>query len=256
MRHVLSLLLLLILFIFVFIFKTKESFYIQYKGVELSPKLNKQDVEDLKKGQLILTNMLKTVDKICRKHNIKYWCGAGTLLGVVRHNGWIPFDGDIDIGMTIDEYDKFKKVINKELPKEYVFEDKPKNKPCSKIRHLFSHYKYTSGTPNYDEDNGLQIDIFLYKEDLENNNILKRTAGIPWKWDKKDIFPLKEDYFEDIKVYIPNNSDLYLKTQYKNYTKMPEIKKRYPHEGKINPMNGSSKMKKMFKQNYEEYERS
>ena len=99
------------IFIFLFFFITKkEHFFAKYKDIEMSPILSKQDIEDLKKVQIIMTKMFRDFDKICRKHNIKYWCGAGTLLGVIRHKGWIPFDGDIDIGMTLTEYEKFKKV--------------------------------------------------------------------------------------------------------------------------------------------------
>jgi phosphorylcholine metabolism protein LicD len=240
------------IFIFLFFFITKkEHFFAKYKDIEMSPILSKQDIEDLKKGQIIMTKMFRDFDKICRKHNIKYWCGAGTLLGVIRHKGWIPFDGDIDIGMTLTEYEKFKKVVNKEISNDYIFQHLPSGKPCSKIRHLYSHYKSTENTPHYDDDDGLQIDIFLYKEHPKKDNTLVRTAGIIWEWNKNDIYPLEEKYFEDIKVYVPKNSDIYLKKQYGvNYNKLPNVNKRYPHEGRINPNNVSNKMREKYKEIY------
>lgn len=244
------LLLLFIVILTYLIIKDKESFT-KYNGFEYSDKFSKGDIEDLEKGQYILTEMLKDFDSICRNNNIKYWCGAGTLLGIKRHKGWIPFDGDIDLAMTIDEYEKFKKIIYNKLPKKYVFEHYPYNKPCSKIRHLLSHYKYTKGTPNYDTDDGLQLDIFIYKNDSKNKTKIKRDRGRPWNWEKKDIFPLKEAFFEDVKVFVPNNIDLYLTTQYgKNYMIMPKISKRYPHEGRINPNKPSQKMKEKYKESY------
>lgn len=224
--------------------------YHKHNGIEMSQIMSVKDINDLKKGQLIMKKMLKELDRICRKHNIKYWCGAGTLLGIIRHKGWIPFDGDIDIAMLNDDYNKFKIIIEKELSKQYFFEDKPLNKPCSKIRHLFSHYKYTKGTPNWDKNNGLQIDIFIYN-DYHDKNFLKGKYGGSSEWKKTDIFPLKESYFEDIKVYIPNNSKLYLTKQYgKDYIKMPEIKKRYPHEGRIEPNKPSLEMLEQHKKKY------
>lgn len=248
MKIYLSIFILILLFFFI---NKKEHFFAEYKGIELSHILSKKDIKDLEKGQKILTKMLRIFDNICRKHNIKYWCGAGTLLGVVRHKGWIPFDGDIDVAMTVTEYNKFKKVINNELPKEYIFQDMPKGKPCSKIRHLYSHYKSTENTPHYDDDDGLQIDIFLFKENPKNKNNIIRTGGILWEWNKNDVFPLKEAMFENIKVYIPNNSKLYLTKQYgENYSKLPEVKKRYPHEGRINPNNISNKMREKYKEKY------
>ena len=248
MRIGLSIFILLILLIFV---NKREYFYAKYKNIKLSPILSKKDIEDLEKGQKLLTEMLRDFDKICRKHNIKYWCGAGTLLGIVRHKGWIPFDGDIDVGMTLSEYEKFKKIVNDELPKNYVFEHLPSGKPCSKIRHLYAHYKYTENTPHYDDDDGLQIDIFLYREHPLKSNTIVRTHGISWQWNNDDIFPLKEEYFEHVKVYVPTNSDLYLKKQYgKKYNELPSVNKRYPHEGKINPNNVSDKMKNKYKEKY------
>ena len=69
-------------------------------------------------------------------------------------------------------------------------------------------------------------------------------------YDKDNVFPLKEELFENIKVYIPNNSDKYIKKWYSNYKQMPPIEKRYPHEGKINPNNISKNMKQKYKQLY------
>ena len=237
---------IVLIFIIILFFINNKQHYDQYKGIELSPILSSEDIKDLKKGQQIMTNILREFDRICRKNNIKYWCQGGTLLGIIRNKGWIPYDGDIDVGITEEEYKKFKKVVRKELSKEYVFEHKPKGKPCSKIRHLYSHYKYTEKTPNWDVDNGLQLDIFVFKK-------YKNGYKYPWiTMSYEDIFPLKETYFEDIKVYILNNSELYLRTIYgSNYKKLLPVDKRYPHEGRMNPYYPSEKMKIKFKEYYD-----
>ncbi len=62
------------------------------------------DVEELKRLQL---EMLVEIDKFCTDNNIQYSLAYGTLLGAVRHQGYIPWDDDIDIMMLRDDYDKF-----------------------------------------------------------------------------------------------------------------------------------------------------
>lgn len=61
--------------------------------------------------------ILKEIDRICRKYGIQYMMDSGTLLGAVRHQGFIPWDDDADVTFTRDNYERFAKVARKELPK-------------------------------------------------------------------------------------------------------------------------------------------
>lgn len=60
--------------------------------------------------------ILKEIDRICRKYKIRYMLDAGTLLGAVRHQGFIPWDDDADIAFTRSNYNAFMKVVRRELP--------------------------------------------------------------------------------------------------------------------------------------------
>ena len=64
-------------------------------------------------------DVLNEIDRVCTKHNIQYFAEWGTLLGTVRHGGYIPWDDDMDISMKREDYNRFLKYAVKDLPREY-----------------------------------------------------------------------------------------------------------------------------------------
>lgn len=232
--NILFILVFIILFIFTII-NSKEH-YITYNNIEYSNNLNIENIKDLHNGQKIMTNMLKEFHDLCENNDIKYWCLGGTLIGALRHKGWIPWDGDIDLGMLQEDYDKFKNLANL-LPKHMNLSE-PNDKPCRKIRTNKAKYIFTKWGNNWDQDKGLQIDIFIYNINKKENQIYGNSpvCGIPDKnkREKTDIFPLKKMKFENIYVYVPNKYEKISKELWKNYPpKLIPINKRYPHEGNI-----------------------
>jgi lipopolysaccharide cholinephosphotransferase len=82
------------------------------------------DPKDLRKAQLIMLDMLVEFDAICQKHNLKYWLDSGTLLGAVRHKGFIPWDDDIDLSMPLEDYNRFQEIAKEELSENIFFQTK------------------------------------------------------------------------------------------------------------------------------------
>lgn len=79
--------------------------------------------EEFRTMQLLELDMLEELDRVCRKHDIKYCITYGTLLGAVRHKGYIPWDDDADIAMLREDYEKFCKVADEMDPSVCYFQD-------------------------------------------------------------------------------------------------------------------------------------
>lgn len=76
---------------------------------------------ELEERKVLQMDILSAIDVFCRKNNIKYSLGYGTLLGAIRHGGYIPWDDDIDIIMLREDFNKFEKCFPDILDGRYVF---------------------------------------------------------------------------------------------------------------------------------------
>ncbi len=126
----------------------------------------------------VLLEMVEVIDKLCQKHQIPYFLNGGSALGAVRHQGFIPWDDDLDIGMMLEDYIRFIEVLKKELPDEYCFQCFDTHKeynvliPGMKIRKKASYIKEVNSLlkNRCKDSDGIFIDVFVY--DYCNNNKL------------------------------------------------------------------------------------
>lgn len=81
-------------------------------------------MENIRHLQLVALDILKIYDAFCREHNLKYSLYGGTLLGAVRHKGFIPWDDDLDVCMPRSDYDKFLHLWKKHHPAGYILQNK------------------------------------------------------------------------------------------------------------------------------------
>lgn len=79
--------------------------------------------EEMKHIWAVGLDLWQQFDSVCRKHNLKYYAAYGTLLGAVRHKGFIPWDDDIDLCMMRDDYEKLKLVAKDVFKEPYYFQD-------------------------------------------------------------------------------------------------------------------------------------
>lgn len=122
--------------------------------------------ENLRACQLKQLSILEEIDRICRKHGITYWLDGGTLLGAVRHGGFIPWDDDIDIGMPAQDMKRFMELAPKELRKGLILQS-PDNfpackEPIVKVRDLNSFYVEFGDDFQADYPKGLFVDLFPF----------------------------------------------------------------------------------------------
>lgn len=139
-----------------------------------------QELSELKKIQL---GILKYVAEFCERNEICYHLTAGTLLGAVRHRGFIPWDDDIDIAMTRENYDKFIRLFSDPSGKysfHCVENDKKYCYPMGKV--------FDEDTILYEPDSkhgykiAVYIDVFVWDFLPDNLKVIKRL------YDKRDFY--------------------------------------------------------------------
>lgn len=212
------------------------------------PDIRSNENTTLRQAQLVLTRMLRIFDLIARKYEMPYWIRSGTLIGAIRHNGFIPWDDDIDIAIPMMYYVDFFRILNRDLSgvmffqtsvTDVYYDDLPSNKTAlsdkiialyrhigglrPKVRDRSSCYKFCfqSGCKRHD---GLQLDIVI-------------SDAIPW-----GIFPLREMAFEGFNVLVPSNWESVISGESPEFWELPRYEDRIPKNTNIDPIHGCEEL--------------
>ena len=108
-----------------------------------------------------LLEMAKDFHRICIENNLRYYMLGGTMLGAIRHKGFIPWDDDMDFGMPRDDYNRFIRISKQILPEYYElrFYQNVENSPMHYVKFIDNRTTLVeAGYKNYVE--GLYIDVF------------------------------------------------------------------------------------------------
>ena len=181
----------------------------------------------IKELQKIELDILKDFIRVCEELNLNYYLIGGTLIGAVRHKGFIPWDDDIDVCMLRKEYDIFiekgQKLLNKNFFLQTYRTDKEYSNSFAKIRNSNTTFIETS-VKNKKMNQGIFIDIFpidnyyhyntikvkmlnylIHPELINNRKLIKTISLLVYKvfYSKKT----KEDLCKELeKIYVKNNN--------------------------------------------------
>ena len=123
--------------------------------------------QELRQLQLTQLDLLIALDEVCRKHNIRYLMDGGTMLGAIRHKGFIPWDDDIDVAMLREDYEKLKSVKDEFDPSFCFFQDHTTDPGYrwgyGKLRRVGTSY-IRLGQEHLKQRDGIFIDIFPFDD--------------------------------------------------------------------------------------------
>ena len=171
--------------------------------------------------------ILATIDEICERHQLHYYLDYGTLLGAIRHKGFIPWDDDIDIMMMREDYEVFAKVAKAELPEELVFRSLTDGSNNYELVSSVQHKQMLISSPSIGKYHnylyGAGVDIFPYdylsddeeqeKERLEIYKSLCILASFPsLQGDNKEVLEQEAKKIKDLCAVDLFHSSHYRKT--------------------------------------------
>lgn len=144
-----------------------------------------EKISELRKSQYVMLRLLKIIDDICQQNGIQYFLISGSLLGAVRHRGFIPWDDDLDVAMMREDYNKFLEVCKSQLP-DSCFLQTRKTDPHYKVYHVPCKLRDThsllieEGNEKSKACQGIYIDIFPFDKHAPDMDLVKRDLNL-WR---------------------------------------------------------------------------
>lgn len=131
----------------------------------------------LRELQLTELEILNEIHRICTENNLTYFLVGGTLLGAVRHKGFIPWDDDLDVAMPRNDYNRFLKICETELNGKYylhsISTDEEYWLPFSKIRKKNTLFD-EANISHLDVPKGIYVDVFPLDDEFKENSLEKK----------------------------------------------------------------------------------
>jgi len=140
----------------------------------------------LRRQQMRMLDILTEVDRICKKFSIPYWLSSGTLIGAMRHNGFIPWDDDLDIEMMRKDYLRLLTVLPTELPGWLALQCDQTDPAYfyfyAKVRDRRSRMLESNGYDRMWREQGIYIDIFpMERHPIWLHRLTEKTVGHMYK---------------------------------------------------------------------------
>lgn len=228
-----------------------------YVDITKLPPIKDTELQQLQKCLLAL---MAIFHKVCEKHKLRYWISYGTVLGAVRHGGFIPWDDDVDVSMLREDYDKLEGLVKSELASygiefendhyfvtthisykrnqtgvfmdvfpiyecqvkdDYSSSKEIVRKVASKQRAFYRNLRNQNDKIKIDNHRNM---LFSRLEQGKNTLLLHTPEdnGQGSVYEKSDVFPLKKMCFEGMDLWAPNNPNEYLEKIYgRSYMQFP-----------------------------------
>ena len=198
--------------------------------------------KDIKEVWAIEIDLLMQLDEVCKKHNLKYYITDGTMLGTVRHKGFIPWDDDIDVTMFRDDYEKLLKVAETEFKYPYFLQTEYSEPGCLR-GHAQLRNSATTGILKTEEgkfkfNQGLFLDVFVMDNVIDDKKLYEQQKKDAEKYRKRAVkyarwstrYYKQNTWQSKVKGILYPVVNTFLrktKLEEKNFRKFEEVCKRY-----------------------------